>query len=406
MEDLLLLVHRIPYPPNKGDKIRSYPLFRYLCKRYRVHLGTFIDDPKDLEYLPLLTEMVEEAGGEHKILRLHPHWAKIKALSGLLTGKPLTIPYYASRTMTSWVKSIVEKYKISHAVAYSSAVAPFLLDRPELKKKVLDFVDVDSQKWRQYAEKKQGLSAWIYRREAELLLQYEQMLAEAFSVAFFVSQQEAEIFKQLSPQVAKKVDYWENGVDHQRFSPEERYENPYPPEDKTLVFTGAMDYWANVEAVSWFAEQVFPEIQQQVPLARFIIVGGNPTEEVKKLADYSGITVTGRVDDVRPYLAYATAVVAPLRIAQGVQNKVLEAMSMGKVVLATEKAMEGINAPVILKQTVSDDPIKLASFAVRILKGEDPMRWQMLGDLGREVILKNYRWSNNLRRVGKALEKI
>lgn len=349
---ILYLCHRIPYPPNKGDKIRSFNLLKALSEQYEVHLGCFIDDDFDYQYVDKLAQWCVD----YKC-RPQKKWrAKLKGLTSFLTGQPITIPYYSDVQLQRWVDHTLEKYQIDTVVVFSSSMAQFV-DKPQYRHlhRVIDFVDVDSDKWRQYAENHGGIMRWVYQREHRLLQNVERQYCEHFDRSLFVSPDEAELFRTLMPEeLASKIHPLLNGVDIRFFDPslplaaaEFELDKPY------IVFTGAMDYWANVDAVCWFVEHVWPGILQQHPTLHFMIVGGNPSTEVKELAKKPGIVVTGRVEDVRPYIHNALLVVAPLRIARGIQNKVLEAMAMNKIVIATAMAMEGINAPESgwLKQT-------------------------------------------------------
>ena len=280
-------------------------------------------------------------------------------------------------------------------------------------RRVIDFVDVDSDKWRQYAKSKSWPMNAIYRREARCLETYERQIATEFDASVLVSQDEATLFKTLAPESAGRIDYLNNGVNSEYFSPERLYANPYLPGEKVLVFTGAMDYWANVDAVTWFAQKVFPQVYQRDQYARFYIVGGRPTLAVQKLENIPGIYVTGAVPDVRPYIAHAVAAVAPLRIARGIQNKVLEAMAMAKPVLATSAAVEGIESGMgrlnaglnaglngLNEGTgivVADDATAYADHALRMLQGG-------YNAAGRACVLKYYTWSENLMRLDRLLE--
>src|SRR5450830_1901821 len=185
--------------------------------------------------------------------------------------------------------------------------------------------------------------SWLYRREGRRLLQYEQQVAAAADVSLFVSRAEAELFRQLAPAAAHKTGFLNNGVDIDYFSPAHRFDNPYPADSQIMVFTGAMDYWPNIDAVQWFAHEVLPAVRQRHPQALFYIVGSRPSAQVLALAALPGVQVTGTVPDIRPYLAHASFAVAPLRIARGIQNKVLEAMAMRMPVLVSAQALEGID---------------------------------------------------------------
>ncbi len=259
---------------------------------------------------------------------------------------------------------------------------------------VVDFVDVDSDKWRQYAAKKTGLARWVYAREARYLLEFEQDIARKAKTSLFVSEQEAALFKQLADVAPDKVNHVNNGVDTGYFSPDHVFAPPFPDYGQVLVFTGAMDYWANVDAVVWFAQQVLPQLLQQLPQAKFYIVGGKPSKEVLKLAENPSIIVTGSVPDVRPYLAYARLAVAPLRIARGIQNKVLEAMAMGKHVVATSAAMEGIAYDASLAVSVSDEAGQWAEWLGDLLSQDSLPAAQ-----NRAFIQAQFSWQENVRKL-------
>jgi sugar transferase (PEP-CTERM/EpsH1 system associated) len=396
MEELIFLVHRIPYPPNKGDKIRSYHLLKHLAKTYRIHLGAFVDDPDDWRYAQEIAEIVT---GSIKLLPITPNTAKLRSLTGLLTGKPLTLPYYQNNQLQTWVDELMATHTISTAVVFSSAMAQFIEPYPQLQR-IIDFVDIDSDKWQQYAAKKSWPMKQVYQREARMLFNYERRIAASFAAATFVSSSEANLFTQLAPECASRVHYFNNGVDLNYFSATHHYDNPYPTGKQILVFTGAMDYWANADAVSWFAHEVFPALLDQFPDLLFYIVGSRPLAQVLALQTDS-IFVTGTVKDVRPYLACANISVAPLRIARGIQNKVLEAMAMSMAVIVSPQALEGINA------TINDElilAIDAAAFKTRIamqLSQPNPA----LGLAARQRVEQSYSWNNSLRSVDLLLTR-
>lgn len=392
MDRLLLLVHRIPYPPNKGDKVRSFNLLRYLAKDYRVLLGAFVDDPHDWRYQETLGQYCDEM----HLVGISPSWRKLRSLGGLLTGEPMSVAFYRQRRMRKWVRRVLSRYAPSGIVIYSSAMAQYVLgENMGDARKVVDFVDVDSEKWREYSRNKRWPLSWVYAREGRTLLGYDRAVAQAADASVFVTEQEGEIFRRLVPEAAGRVRVICNGVDTEFFSPERPYENPYPAGRKILVFTGAMDYWANVDAVTWFAREVFPLVRKSVPEAEFYIVGARPTDAVRRLGKRPGVHVTGAVKEIRPYLAHADGAVAPLRIARGIQNKVLEAMAMARPVLATTAAMDGIRAESGFYDLVHDDADLLARRAVSLLLDGDVAG---LGDRGRRLVVSEYAWTSNLSR--------
>ncbi len=339
MEELLFLAHRIPYPPNKGDKVRSFHILKALAGRYRVRLGAFVDDPADLRHADKLARYCVEV----HLLRLRPPAARLRSLSGMATGRPLTLPYFHDRAMRTWVRARLASGTIRRVLVYSSAMAQYVEGAGAPLRRVVDLVDVDSDKWRQYAQRARWPMSAVYRREARRLLAYERRIAAAFDATVLVSGAEAALFRGLAPEAAARVHAVENGVDARFFSPERTYPDPYGPGGPVLVFTGAMDYRANVDAVVWFTAEVFPALRRRVPQARFFIVGAHPAEAVRRLAARPGVHVIGQVPDIRPYLAHAVLAVAPLRMARGIQNKVLEAMAMARPVVASPEALDGLD---------------------------------------------------------------
>ncbi|POZ51124.1 TIGR03087 family PEP-CTERM/XrtA system glycosyltransferase [Methylovulum psychrotolerans] len=396
MENLLFLAHRIPYPPNKGDKIRSYHFLSHLVAEFTVYLGTFIDDPHDWQYTP----MVDALCAETCYQGLQPLPAKIKSLQGLVVGEALSLPYYRNAAMQAWVDATIKAHAINKVLIFSSVMAMYI--RPEHGvEMVVDLVDVDSDKWRQYAEKKHGLARWIYQREARYLLAYERRIAAVAKACLLVSEQEAALFKALAPEVAEKVGFVNNGVDTGYFAPQHGAVSPYQADAQVLVFTGAMDYWANVDAVVWFAEQVFPRLQARYPQVVFYIVGSKPSKAVLELANNPAIIVTGRVDDVRPYVAYARLAVAPLRIARGIQNKVLEAMAMAKVVVASHAAMEGIPYPSDAEVAVSEDAGQMLAQLSGYL--QVPVTAPAL--VNREFVVAHFSWQQNVHKLAALIQE-
>ena len=395
MDELLYLVHRIPYPPNKGDKIRSYHLLQHLAQRFKVHVGAFIDDSNDWQYTEALAQM---AGGEVKLLALNPRLATLKSAAGLLTGEPLTLPYYRDKRMQHWVDDLLARRPITRALVYSSSMAQYVMQHTRLHR-VIDFVDIDSDKWRQYAQKKAWPMNWVYQREARTLFDYERRVTHAFAASAFVSEAEAALFKQLAPDCADKVFGFSNGVDTDYFSPSLTFSSPYCAGEQVLVFTGAMDYWANVDAVTWFARDIFPAVQRVHPGVRFYIVGSRPTSEVQALAKHSGVTVTGAVADTRPYIAHAAMAVAPLRIARGIQNKVLEAMAMAKSTVVTEQALEGIDAQAGRDLLLASDSAAFSAQCIALLTQPNPA----LGQAARNRVVTGYSWARHLASIDRAL---
>jgi sugar transferase (PEP-CTERM/EpsH1 system associated) len=398
VEDLLLLIHRIPYPPNKGDKIRSYHLLKHLAAHYRVHLATFVDDADDWQYVP----HVEALCASSHFARMNPLTARAKSLTALLKNRSLSLEYYRDAGMARWVRDTVAKHKIERVLVFSSAMAQYADACPQARR-VVDFCDVDSDKWRQYADKKSFPMSWLYRYEANQLLRYERQVARDYDASLFVSAPEADLFRQLAPESTAKIGHFNNGVDTDYFSPELAHASPYAAGERALVFTGAMDYWPNVDAVEWFAKDVFPQLRARFADLRFYIVGARPNPAVQALAQQAGVVVTGTVPDVRPYIAHAAVAVAPLRIARGIQNKVLEAMAMARAVVVSPQALEGIEAEPGSELVLAEDAAAFVDAVATLLAGQDSAL-EAIGNAARAKVQRRYSWSSNLACIGENLE--
>lgn len=400
MSDLLFLAHRIPFPPDKGDKIRSWHLLAHLAQHFDVHLGCFVDDEADWRHL----EHLQRCCASVRAVKLRPQWRRWYSLKQVATGTALTFGYFESAELSAWVAETRARRRPAVELAFSSAMAPYLREAAAESLRVIDFVDLDSEKWRQYAERKSPLTAWLYRREARLLAAAERAIVETVDLALFVSESEAAVMRSRCAAGRDRIHSVENGVDSDYFDPSRAYEQPAAATGSgpVLVFTGAMDYWPNVDAVRWFADTVLPLVWAEAPEVRLWVVGARPTAEVRNLAQDPRIVVSGRVPDVRPWLAAADVVIAPLRIACGVQNKVLEAMAMAKPLVCTSQALSGIAATVGRELLVADDAAPTAATVLHLLA--DGERRQRLGEAARRRILQRYRWAHCLAALDRLLE--
>jgi sugar transferase (PEP-CTERM/EpsH1 system associated) len=392
MQELLLLAHRLPYPPNQGDTLRSFHILRFLSQRYRVHLGCFIagaDDPKYLAKVKALC--YETCFIEQSVLA-----ASVRSLRALASGEALSLPWYRDQRMADWVARIVRRRPLQAALVLSAPMAQYLMASQAggaAARKIIDFLEVDSEKWRQRAGARRWPVSALYRREARALLAHERRVATQFEQSTFVSQAEASLFYGLAPESRARVGSFGNGVDADFYSPHILQRTPYPPGARTLVFAGAMDSWPNIDAVQWFAREVFAPLRAEWPALRFYIVGARPSAQVRKLARQAGIVVTGSVPDVRPYLTHATLSVAPLRFARGVQNKVLEAMAMQKLVLASPQALEGIVAIDGEELLVADSAAVFIARIRQVLMAPVPRAMELAA---RARVLSDYRWQDHL----------
>jgi polysaccharide biosynthesis protein PslH len=374
--DILFLAHRVPFPPDRGDKIRSWNILKALAKIAPVHVAALVD-PAD---------QVVEGSPLHNIaasLTLVPRTrSKAAAMAtAMISGRPASVEAFASSAFQSAVTDLLKKHNILAIYAFSSQMAQFVpmsADRPRF---VMDFVDMDSAKFDTYADQSTGLARFANHQEGKRLFNYECAVAKRANISLFVSEVEASLFRQKSS--LADVIALENGVDLDRYQPKHASRVKVPGEGPLLVFTGQIDYAPNIDAVVWFAQNVLPKL----PNSRFAIVGRAPTAKVLALKTDPRVIVTGEVEDPRDWIAAADIIVAPLLLARGVQNKVLEAMAMGKAVVASQAAAEGIDATEMVVATGSDGFAQAINDLLT-----DPARLAAMGSAARARMEARYSW--------------
>ncbi len=376
--DLLFLAHRVPYPPDKGDRIRTYHLLKNLGTAASIHLACLADEPVAAESIAALRRCCRRVAivPIGKLRHLHAAWS-------LLWGGSATVGAFDSPALRAVVARWSRETCFDAAVASSSGIAPHLF-APELDgvPAIVDMMDVDSQKWIDYAATAPWPKSQLYATEGRRLRQYEREIAGRARAVVFVSDAEAEEFRGITP--AGHVCVVPNGVDLEYFPPAEAVDEP------TCVFVGALDYRPNVDAACWFCREVWPRVHRRQPQARCLLVGRRPVPAVQRLGGIAGIEVIGQVPDVRPWLRQAAISVNPLRIARGVQNKVLEALAMARAVIASPQALAGLGVSdgveALSAATVSD-------WEAAILRlFEDAELRQRMGQAGRRFVEEHHRW--------------
>ena len=386
MGETIFLAHRIPFPPDRGDRIRSFHILRHLARRRPVHLLGFVDSDEDKkaakELLPMLASLHVEVRRKSRLRA---------GIEALIRGEPVSIAAFGSQRIKRMVDQLLADRPIDSFFAYSGQMAQFVPDDRGGRRFVMDFVDVDSEKFAAYGATSQGLMGWINRREARLLGAYENDVGLWADINLFVSEAEAALFRKRAGLAVNHVRALDNGIDTVRFDPSgfPRLEGAEP----MIVFTGQMDYRPNVEAVDYFTRRTFPAIRAKHPATLFAIVGRDPTAAVRELAKLKNVIVTGEVPDVRPWIAAAAVVVAPLEIARGVQNKVLEAMAMARPVVASPAAFEGIDAVPGVHLLVANG-YDMANAVSHILT--NPADGDALGRAARDHMIARYGWEAQL----------
>ncbi|HEY0594894.1 TIGR03087 family PEP-CTERM/XrtA system glycosyltransferase [Sphingopyxis sp.] len=397
MPEILFLVHRAPWPPDRGDRIRSWHMFEALAKLAPVHVAALADNEADAalaraKMAPLCKSLSVEVRGVSRPLAL---------MQAVARGEPVSNRLFRNAALAHHVEALVGRGGVTHIVAFSGQMAQYVpadFGGPVL----MDFVDVDSAKFATYAEqdRRQPLN-WVHKREARVLGAYEAEIARRVDASLFVSEAEAALFRSHSGLGADHVRAVENGIDTDRFDPAISFDVVGAGEGPLAVFTGQMDYRPNIDAVRWFAADILPLIRVRHPQARFAIVGRAPTDEVRALEKLPGVTVTGEVPDVRPWLAAADAVVAPLLLARGVQNKLLEAMAMARPVVASVAAATGVDAAPGEHLLVADGSGGLADAVCTLF--DDRAGAAAMGQAARTRMIERYGWEARLSPLGALL---
>ena len=326
--NILYLAHRIPYPPDKGEKIRSFNQIRCLAQRHALTLGFLVDHRQDLQYV----EPLQAHCRALTFACIRPLLAKAKSLLGLPQARPLTLSYFYSRKLDQNIRKLLAAEKFDVIVVNCSAMAQYVPENCSVPA-VMDFVDVDSDKWRQYARHGRGLRRWIYQQEARRMAAFERRISKSFAASVVVSQAESDLLHKVAGVPGQVVG---NGIDFDYFS-----SLPQRQREQAVLFIGTMDYLPNIEGVIHFHRHSWPLIRASCPQARLYIVGRNPVAKILALQS-ADVEVTGTVADIREYLAQARVGIAPLQLARGLQNKVLEYLAAGLPVVASPQALQGI----------------------------------------------------------------
>jgi sugar transferase (PEP-CTERM/EpsH1 system associated) len=331
VRSILYLCHRLPYAPDKGCRLRAYHHLKGLARRHDVHLLTFAERRSDVERAASLQDLCSTV----EVFLLPPAASYLRCALSSWRPRPLTHSFFASDSLRRRVQEVARATSCDGVVAFSSAMGPYAELVPDARR-VLDMVDVDSEKWRQYARRGPLHMRPIHALEARRMRRYEAAVTRRFDWVTLATDREAELLRGFAP--SERVVTLRNGIDLDFFRPLPLPRSPHP----TLVFTGQMDYFPNVDAAVRFARRTLPRLRARFPDLELLLVGRSPARAIQSLQHLPGVTVTGEVDDVRPYLARGWVSIAPLRIAQGVQNKVLEAMGMGLPVVCSTAVFAGL----------------------------------------------------------------
>ena len=401
--NILILSQRVPYPPNKGEKLRTYHQMEYILKKgHKIHVCTPAHNNNDVQYIKSLnhtmnTPVIFEIMGP-SFLRL---------IKGLMSFKALSVSNFYNARLQRKLNKLIKENDFDAILCTSSSMAEYVFKPDEIRSHLasnqtvmllMDFMDLDSDKWKQYSISSSWPMSWVYAREARLLARLERKIQQTFDHCFFISQNEVDLFhKNIGP--AQNVHVLGNGIDTGSFYPPEK-----KPEniDPVFIFTGVMDYKPNVDAVLWFMEHVWDLIREKYPKSHFIIAGMNPSQAIQNLSRTPGIEVTGFVDDILPFYHQSDYFVAPFTIARGVQNKILQAFACGLPVIASSMGAEGIECKngehIIIAETASE-------YLATIDKLEsDPLLKDDIRNAALKLIHDKYSWDGKLKVLDSFLD--
>jgi sugar transferase (PEP-CTERM/EpsH1 system associated) len=388
--DLLYLSRCVPSLSENGENVRAYEQLRSLALNHRVHLACFARDAEDSENARNLHQWCSSVHVEP----LPKVRALAEAAIGFTFGGSLTISFYESSGMRQHVRSMSSRVPLDATVVSSSAMAQYALaELPVL----FDMIDVDSEKWLLYSQFRKP--AFAYALESRRLRNQERKFAEQAECTIVSTAQEENILRKIAPR-AYTVSV-ENGVDCAYFNPCEVEPPPGLKNRMVVLFTGVMDHPPNSQAAIWFARQVLPMLLSIETAVEFFIVGAQPSRAVQELSQLPGVTVTGEVPDVRPYMAASRVVVAPLKTARGLHNRVPEALAMGKHVVGSRELGRSFGAVLPTGLTCCES---VPEFAMAILpECRQPARWH---PVIRSAAQRRFCWDKCLLPIEEQLAKL
>jgi sugar transferase (PEP-CTERM/EpsH1 system associated) len=389
---ILYVCHRFPYPPKRGGTIRPFNMVKHLHQSgHEVVVCSLTRSPqltRDAQGIaPFCTEFhLAEVDNRVQALRM---------VATLPTPWTASASFFHSSRLQRTINRLLREQKFDLIFVHCSSVAHYV-DRVQGIPKILDFGDMDSQKWLEYVQHKPVPLSWGYWWEGRRVLADEKRLARRFDLCTATTRAERETLD--GYQTGTPSEWFPNGVDSSYFAPASE---PYDPD--LIAFVGRMDYFPNQQCMLDFCRNVLPLIKARRPSVKLAIVGADPSPAIRQLGEIDGVTVTGSVPDVRPHVTRAALTVAPLRIARGTQNKILEAMAMGVPVVCSRIASGGVDAVAGEHLLTADTPDEVAQAILQVLG--DPAQRERLSRAGRERVLSHHAWPSSMRRLDAIIER-
>jgi sugar transferase (PEP-CTERM/EpsH1 system associated) len=388
---ILYVCHRLPFPPKRGGKIRPFNMIRHLSRQHEVHVASLARSPQEARE----GEGLRDYCARYDIGVVGSVTQTARMLARLPTHVPSSLGYFYSADLDRRIRSALEREAFDLIFVHCSSVAQYV-DHVEGTAKILDFGDMDSQKWRDYAHYKPFPLSLGYALEGWKLQKEERRIARRFDFCTATTRAEWQTLDGYRTGVP--TDWFPNGVDADYFAP-----GDVPYDINTIAFVGRMDYYPNQECMIDFCVNTLPLVKARNPSAKLVIVGADPSPAVRRLGDIPGVTVTGSVPDVRPYVRGSLLMVAPLNIARGTQNKILEAMAMGVPVVTSAVAAGGVDAQHNAHFLVASTPIEYVAAIDRIASSRAER--QRLAAAGRARMLSHHAWDKSMRHLDDIIER-
>ncbi len=390
----LYLAQRVPFPPNKGEKLRSFHQINFLRQQgIAITVAAPLENEGELPYFHQL-----KAGYGCEVLHAPLGNKIMRYVSGLIRNASMSEAHFYSSELQQQIDTLIAEGKIDAIICTASSMAGYVFRSSTLKALtknttlIMDFMDMDSNKWDQYSEAASFPMSWVYKREAACIRRLEKQVGDTFDACFFVAEPETQMFNSENPSIKAQVITIGNGIDPSEFYPAATPAETMAPR---LLFAGVMDYAPNVDAMIWFYQHVWPNVKAKWPDATLTIAGMNPTPEISGLDAQPGITVTGFVEEILPYFHQSNIFIAPFRIARGIQNKILQAFACGLPVVATSMGAEGIIYTDGENIRVGDSP--QAMFEAIETYMTNQAIYQQTRQSAIETIATHYSWQSKLQ---------
>lgn len=389
--NILFICHKVPYPPDKGEKIRAFHIIKHLSRRHRIFLYCLSGNKDDLKYKDELKKYCFSVN----IYPVRIFFSLLRSAAYLFTKHPLTLAYFFSFRMKEDIRKILDNEPIGAIIAYCSSSAQYAVDA-KAKLKIIDFVDIDSDKWDNFAKISRFPLSLIYKLESGRLRKWEKRLSEIYDASIVTTEKEKEKLEIIDPAGKDKISVVPNGVDLDSKAQGGHSRSSF------IIFTGQMDYLPNVDAVIYFYQKILSLIKKEIPDIQFYIVGRNPVRSIRILCKEA--IITGEVEELGGYLARASVYVAPFRISFGISNKVLQAMASGLPVVATSKVLEGIKACPGKNILIGDTPQEFARKTIGLL--QDAAMYDYISGNARDFIKDSHDWGKNLEVIDSILRRV